>query len=207
MSEWAYINGTITVSSIGRTQPEKRYILDSVLEHLPVIEGSERDMDVYVIQKTGYNSHCSCDEFGQITNNLTDSYGQKNRKSGWLNTQNQYIIVVDGSLRDKDFETTYRMFQKWLCRLAKRIMVDDVLVKISGYEKETIVDNSNDTYGKMFEYPSWGKKGSDEPAWYEYLMWEESGGSMYPLKLAYKYFAIDEIDEEMDRRKAFKMKK
>ena len=37
MSSWTYINGTITVSPIGRTQPEKKYILDT--ENLMEIAG------------------------------------------------------------------------------------------------------------------------------------------------------------------------
>lgn len=51
MSNWSYIQGTITASPIGRTQAQKRYILDTVLAHLPIVSGSEKDMDVYVIQK------------------------------------------------------------------------------------------------------------------------------------------------------------
>ena len=55
MSYWTYINGTVTVSPIGRTQAEKRYVLDTVLSHLPVVTGSERDMNVYIIQKDRSN--------------------------------------------------------------------------------------------------------------------------------------------------------
>ena len=51
MSSWTYINGTVTVHPMGRTQPEKRYILETVLNHLPRVTGSEGDMDVYIIQK------------------------------------------------------------------------------------------------------------------------------------------------------------
>lgn len=57
MSSWTYITGTITVSPIGRTQAEKRYILDTVLAHLPIVSGSERDMNVYVIQKMVITIH------------------------------------------------------------------------------------------------------------------------------------------------------
>lgn len=53
MSSWTYVHGTIVVSPLGRTQHEKRYILETVLDHLPVVTGSERDMEVYVIQKEG----------------------------------------------------------------------------------------------------------------------------------------------------------
>ena len=72
MSWWTYLHGTVTVRPMGRTQAEKRYILDTVLEHLPLVTGSERDMNVYVIQKNGESSSCSCDEFGESTNNLVD---------------------------------------------------------------------------------------------------------------------------------------
>lgn len=41
---------------------------------------SERNMDVYVIQKNGKSSSCSCDEFGKVTNNLVDNYGYQGRE-------------------------------------------------------------------------------------------------------------------------------
>ena len=34
------ISGVVTVSVVGRTQPEKRYILETVLDHLPEISAS-----------------------------------------------------------------------------------------------------------------------------------------------------------------------
>lgn len=174
MSNWAYINGVITVEPLGRTQPEKRYILDTVIDHLPRVTGSEGDMDVYVIQKNGYNSSCSADEFGYVTNNLVDSYGDKTRKGGWLRTQDTYLLVVDAALRDREFQETLKEFNHWLCRLAKRIDVRNVLVEVRGYEESVIVENANDVYSKMFEYPSWsnwGNKNNTEN-WCEYLMWQ-----------------------------------
>ena len=121
MSYWTYITGTITVSPIGCTQAQKKYILDTVLAHLPIVSGSEKDMDVYVIQKNGHNSSCSCDEFGERTNNLTDWYGDRTRSRGMLCTQDEYILVVDAALRDREFDETYREFIKWLVRLGKDI--------------------------------------------------------------------------------------
>ena len=108
MSYWTYINGTVTVSPIGRTLAEKRYVLDTVLDHLPIVTGSERDMNVYIIQKDGSNSSCSCDEFGERTNNLVDEYGQRTRNRGWMRTQDDYILVLNAALRDRKFEQTYR---------------------------------------------------------------------------------------------------
>lgn len=217
MNWWSYVYGTLTVCPMGRTQAEKRYILDTVLEHLPVVTGSERDMNVYIIQKEGDNNSCSWDEFGEVTNNLRDSYGNRNHKRGWLRVQHEYILVVDGSLRDREFAQTYTEFQKWICRLAKRISVKDVLIEIKDYEKNTIIRNNNDTYGNMYEDPSWCKteihnnwklneklkqyhpeKEFYEPNWCEYLMWERMDNCDYPRLLGYKYFNDEENDKKVE---------
>lgn len=209
MSFWTYVNGTITVSPMGRTQAEKRYILDTVLEHLPLVTGSERDMDVYVIQKNGESSSSSCDEFGDITNNLVDSYGRKNSREGWLRVQDEYILVVNAALRNRMFEQTYKEFQKWLCRLAKRIDIKDVLVEVKGYGESALIRNPRlksksweTVYGQMFESPTWccDKGECNEPNWCEYLLWDRAKNSDYPVMLGYKYFSDKENDEEAERR-------
>ena len=51
MSYWSFVHGTVTVLPFGRTQAEKRYLLDTVLDHLPKVTGSEGDMNIYCIQK------------------------------------------------------------------------------------------------------------------------------------------------------------
>ena len=199
MSWWSYVHGTIVVSPTGRTQAEKKYVLDTVLDHLPQVTGSERDMNVYVIQKNGYNSSSSCDEFGECTNNLIDYYGNKSRRRGWLQTQDEYILVVDGSLRDRKFGETFREFQKWLIRLAKRVSVKSVLVKINDYNKQTLIQDEYGYYWNLFEYPS-GSRGNktDEPAWYEYLLWKPIKNGDYPSILAYKYFNDEENDKQVE---------
>lgn len=210
MSCWTYINGIVIVEPMGRTQAEKRYILETVLEHLPIVSGSERDMSVYILQKNYHNSMSSCDEFGQVTNNLVDRYGRKNRKRGWLETQDKYILVVDGSLRDRMFDQTYREFQKWLCRLAKRVMVNKVLVHIDDSWRKSLVLRTTDwdnAYYRMFETPTWRQKGeigTREPNWCEYLMWERVKNSDYPMMLGYKYYADEENDAEVERRMRYK---
>ena len=202
MSWWTYVNGTVTVRPMGRTQAEKRYILDTVLEHLPLVSGSESNMEIYVIQKRGDNSSCSCDEFGYTTNNLIDRYGRRDGKGGWLRTQDEYIIIVNGSLRDRMFKQTLLEFNKWICRLAKRVGVEDVLVEIKSYGESRIIRNSNDIYGKMFENPSWckGKNKDKEPNWCEYLMWDRMKDCQFPMVLGYKYFNDEENDKEVERR-------
>lgn len=177
MSDWTYVKGMIYVSPMGRTQAEMRYILDTVLEHLPIVSGSESDMNVYVVQPKGDNSSSSHDEFGYRTNNLVNRYGYKSRNSGWLRTQSNYILVLDGNLRDREFDQTYRELQKFLCRLAKRVPVHKVMVEVSGWSnsgyKKVTIDNSA-AYDDMFEYPSWSIANEDEtPTWCEYLMWKE----------------------------------
>ena len=203
MSFWTYINGTITVEPIGRTQAEKRYILETVLDHLPLVTGSERNMNVYIIQKNGYNSSSSHTEFGEWG-------GYRKWKTLSTEMQDEYILVVDGSFRDRMFDQTYREFQKWLCRLAKRVDVEDVLVEVKGYERTSLIrnphlkrKNSWDTvYGQMNEKPTWcyDKGEYGEPNWCEYLMYDRAKNSDYPMMLAYKYFADEENDKEVERR-------
>lgn len=203
MSYWTYINGNITVSPMGRTQAEKRYILETVLDHLPFVTGSEKNMDVYIIQKNGYNSLSSHTEFGEYG-------GYRNWKTLSTEVQDKYILVVDVSLRDREFEQTYKEFQKWLCRLAKRVDVDDVLVEVCGYEKSAIIQNPRlkgkqsleTVYGQMNERPTWCYNDDEihEPNWCEYLMWDRAKGSMFPMMLGYKYFNDEENDREVERR-------
>lgn len=203
MSYWTYVNGNIVVSPMGRTQAEKRYILETVLDHLPFVTGSEENMNVYIIQKYGYNNSSSHTEFGEWG-------GYRNWKTLSTEVQDKYILVVDGSLRDREFDQTYREFQKWLCRLAKRIDIEDVLVEVSGYEKSTIIRNPQlkgkqsweTVYGQMNEKPTWCYDDGEihEPNWCEYLMWDRAKGSMFPMTLGYKYFNDKENDREVERR-------
>lgn len=208
MSSWTYINGTITAEPLGRTQAEKRYILETALNHLPRVTGSEGDMDVYIIQKNGYNSSLSHDEFGERTNNLVDRYGNKSFDRGWMRVQDEYILVVNAALRDREFDQTYKEFIKWLVRLCKRVMCEDILVEIKGYEKSTVIKDRNiqnkayswqSVFDGLFETPSWCRDGK-EPNWTEFMMWSRAKNSNYPMLLAYKYFNDIENDKEVERR-------
>lgn len=205
MSYWTEVNGTITVAPMGRTQAEKRYILETVLDHLPRVTGSEGDMDVYIIQKNGFDccsSHTEFDEWG----------GYKNWKTLSTEMQSEYILVVNASLRDREFEQTYREFMKWLIRLCKRVGCKDVLVEVKGYDKSTIIKNRNiqrkkysfkSVFDDLFEEPSWyNRKNGEhkEPNWCEYLMWDRAKDSSFPMMLAYKYIADPENDAEVERR-------
>lgn len=169
-------------------------------------------MNTYIIQKNGYNSSCSCDEFGEVTNNLTDWYGNKSHTRGALRTQDEYILVVNAALRDREFEQTYREFMKWFVRLCKRVGCEDVLVEIKGYDKSTVIKDRNiqrkkysfkSVFDDLFEDPSWcndNKDGYKEPNWCEFMMWDRAKDSNYPMTLAYKYFNDKENDQEVERR-------
>ena len=185
MSNWTYVNGTIEVSTLGRTQEEIEYILKTVLRHLPKVTGSEQDMHTYLIKKEGYNSSSSHDEFEHWVKDF--------------DIQDNYIIVVDGSLRDRTLNETHKEFQKWICRLAKRVLVENVIVEIKeGFfsdVKPIIISDTLDKYSEMYEYPSWSKNSDGEPNWCEYLLWRKRKKSPLPTLLEYKYYENKENDE------------
>lgn len=195
MSYWTYINGIVTVSPMGRTQAEKRYILETVLDHLPRVTGSEGNMKAYIIQKDGYNSSSSHTEFGE----WGGYYGWDTLST---EVQHEYLLVINVSLRDRMFDQTYREFQKWLCRLAKRVFIEDILVEVTGQNKSSLIHGDSDRYRDMWENPSWydDEDATGESNWCEYLMWERARNYDYPMKLAYKYFNDPENDAEVERR-------
>ena len=159
MSYWTHIRGLITVSPIGRTQAEKRFVLETVLNHLPIVSGSEGDMTVHIIQRSGYDTSVSCDEFGERTNNLIDLDGYKSRHGGMMRLQDNYFLVVEGDLRDCPFKEGLKTFNAWLCRLAKRVMVMEINVRITGNwfllgHDNTYNITDAEPYYQMFEDPS-----------------------------------------------------
>lgn len=199
MSYWMYVSGIVRVSPMGRTQAEKRYILETVLDHLPRVTGSERNMSVHIIQPEGHNqssSHTEFDEWG----------GYYDWKTLSTKMQSEYILVLDGRLRDRRFGETYREVQNWLCRLAKRVLIEEVLLEVRGDypERSSVIKNENDIYGAMYEWGSLDDEGNSEPNWCEYLMWERAKNYDFPMKLAYKYFNDPENDAEVERRKRWR---
>lgn len=198
MSYWTYVRGYIKVDCVGRTQPEIEYILKSILDHMPRITGSERDVTVHIVEADGHSSSSSCDEYDDCTNNLTDWYGYKSYKRGWLRTQSRFYLLLEGSLRDREFEQTYRETMKFLCRLAKRISVEDILIKVQGYEQSVIIDNAK-PFEEMHEMPSWCND-THEPAWWEHLMWDRYKDSALPLSLLVKYYYDEEAETEWNKQ-------
>ena len=151
MSMWTYVRGLIEIGAPGRTQAEKDYILQTVIDHLPKVTGSEYGMNVYTIRANGHNSWSNHDELDHL------KWGFK--------TQSKYFLVLDGSLRDRRYEETFKELNKFLNRLAKRLPVNSMHVQVYTYDHSHIhtFTNENDYYGKMFEI---------EHPWYKYLMWK-----------------------------------
>lgn len=149
MSNRTYIRGLIELDVLGRTQAEKDYILQTVIDHLPKVTGSEGTMDVHIVRAYGHNTWQNFDEF---YNRVED-----------FKTQSRYFLVLDGNLRDRCYKDTFKELNKFLNRLGKRLMVDSVYVRLYNYERSHIFTNKNNCYGNMFE---------QEDPWYNYLMWE-----------------------------------
>lgn len=191
MSWWTHIKGVVEVDVGGRTQAEVRYILESVLDHLPRVTGSEGDMNVYITQESGENMSCSCDEFGMRTNNLKDFYGDKTYKHGFLRLQSKYMLTIDADLRDREFGETKREFLKWLCRLSSRVQVCSVVVKLWTWDRSMVISDAR-PFEEMYDL--------DEKQWTNYLRWERDPASDWPLKLADKYFDNRYIKDELKRR-------
>lgn len=166
MSFWTEMIGTIRVSPMGRTQHEKDYVLKTVLDHLPMVTGSEYNMNVHVNQRKGYETYHYQDELGVDCYHQKKKYDYKN----YVPVQDEYLLTVDGYFRDRYEMDTVKEFYKWLCRLAKRVEVLDVCVTIAGDNAITInTYEDGNPYLEMFEDPSWVDDKSHN--WCERLMW------------------------------------
>lgn len=117
MSMWTYVQGLIELDVPGRTQAEKDYILQTVIDHLPKVTGSEGNMDIHTVRAYGHNMRSNRDEFDNLA---------------WdFKTQSRYFLVLDGSLRDRWYEDTFKELNKFLNRLAKRLIIDSAYVRLN----------------------------------------------------------------------------
>ena len=130
MSSWTYIDGTIHVRPPGTGQHAMEFALKEILDHQPLVTGSEGPMRWKIVQMDGYNASCNSDEFGMRTN--------LKGRNGWWKINDDYIIVLEGHLRDRYYEQTLREFVKWMNRLSKRVWITDMLVSIGGYGRKRI---------------------------------------------------------------------
>ena len=150
MSMWTYVRGLIELGVPGRTQAEKDYILQTVIDHLPKVTGSEGNMDIHTVRAYGHNMWSNRDELDNLSLDFK--------------TQSRYFLVLDGNLRDRYYEDTFKELNKFLNRLAKRIYIESMYVNLIGiFSQSHMFTNENDCYSRMFER---------EDPWYDYLMWE-----------------------------------
>ena len=122
MSRWTYVNGLIRVSSLGaNSQADSDYAVAKVVENLPKVTGSERDMAVTIVpidEATSSNWDCALKKDTEL--------------------REEYYLVVHGDLRDREFEQTFREFNKFMNRLAKRIWVLDTLVEVNTWNRSYV---------------------------------------------------------------------
>ena len=158
MSWWTFVTGVIRVSTPARTTEQAEYIVKTVLNRLPQVTGSERNMRVSITPSLYEHESQDWDEFGKRTKNLVD---------GYLDIYPAFLLTVEGDLRDMKANETYREFVKWLCRLAKRIGVDDVCVKITdNFTKEIMITNPK-PYSDMYEIPPRWVERIEGPKWWQ----------------------------------------
>lgn len=205
MSNWSYIRGTVLVSVPGRTDAEIEYIIRTVLEHMPRVMGSERDMEVHYVKLNSYSGSLSCDEYGMHTNNLKDVFYDTKSKHGCLKTHSYYSIVLNGALRDVGISNANKQLCNFLCRLAKRLDVSSIVIKVTEcYTDRVILYTNSKPFSDMYEYPSWSNEKTDDGrrsvAWWEHLMWDPYKDEWQPINHLYKYFRDPEVDKEMQKK-------
>lgn len=167
MSRWTYVTGWIKVNVPGRTQDEKDYILKTVLNHLPIVRGSEREMYFHTFRAGGYSTTEFYDEYGQRTNNLDDYFykGYKSQKDGCLRTQDSYYIFIEGNFRDTYFNKQYRQLMKWITRLAKRLYIEDIDVLYRddmGHQQRIVFEPNGYDFAEIYVW---------ENNWCDHLLW------------------------------------
>lgn len=207
MSRWTHIHGIIEAYVFGEAQAEKTYILETILSHQPNVTGSEENMSVRYMIKPGYNSWSSHDELGVYYR--YPNYREHDKEAG--EGQDLYLIILDADLRDRTYKRTFKELINWLCRLSKRIVVHDILIKIiDEWDKEHIISESgyDSCFYEMSE-PAYrflpGDKYSRDRKLnrFRYLSWERDPYSGLPLTMIADDYEDPEVDEELARRKEF----
>lgn len=168
MSAWSYITGTVTLNLMGLSTAHNEYMLKEVLSHLPDVnptKWSEHHFDLFINKPMFCSSSSSHDDF-MISAHYPDyNIENMNRFSTpnyayhdkWIERNDTFIITINGIFRDCYFEECLKSFNKWLNRLAKRLWVTDVVVRVSGYSnsnkefKQTFISSDTSFYSDMYE--------------------------------------------------------
>ena len=127
MSRWTAVNGIVNVDTFGKTTFHSLYIIESVLAHLPKIEGSEGSPSVFINQRDFPNCYSSHNELGELSDDF---------EANTLIT-----LTLTGSLRDVSSKEIYRQTIRWLNRLSRRVCVESVTISIDDGENSFIIHN------------------------------------------------------------------
>ena len=140
MSAWTQICGTIIVNTYSESTYKTKYIVENVLNHLPLVHGSEGPIEYYVNVLNGYNVSCNVDDNGNESNlAMYDDYDM-------FRHQTRAMITIQGDLRDTEFHEVLKEVTKFLSRLSKRLGVDDCAVKVTQYDKTYVFSDSSWLY-------------------------------------------------------------
>lgn len=93
MSYWTYVHGSLLVETYSRSTPETLYKVQTVLNHLPLISGSEGPVKFYPVLPDGHSYSSTHDEFEQFSN-LGD---RRNSRYGWFETQTRLSYFLPTS--------------------------------------------------------------------------------------------------------------
>lgn len=155
MSYWTYVSDMLKVESGSRSTPETMYRVQTVLNHLPKITGSEGPVLFYPVLSERSHLVSNEDEFEQRSNLGNWRYGRM------FASRTECLIALDGALRDRVFPQTARETVKTLCRLASRLYVQECLVKVRGDTGEEMILNN----------PRW-LLDADVSDWTDKLLWK-----------------------------------
>lgn len=149
MSVWSYVRGCVWVQVPGRTQCECDYVIKSVLNHLPLVSGSESDTYLQPVEANVDLHFSRFDDFGRPSNILINNKETNfHSRSGSFVVCNTYAIVVSGNLRDRSFEETVRNTEKLIVRLGKRLYVQHLHVLVYGDTGQSFSFSQSSELGK-----------------------------------------------------------
>ena len=70
MSAWTYVHGMLEVDTFAQTSAEAIFKVQTVIDHLPQITGSEGPARFTVVPRLGHNTSFNCDELEHRSNLL-----------------------------------------------------------------------------------------------------------------------------------------
>lgn len=150
MSIWSHVHGVIEVDTCGRTSAEAMYFAQTVVDHLPRIDGSEGPVEYYLNLVNGHN--CS----GNTDENFVRSNLGKITWSGYRSFEYQscVLITMQGDLRDCMFSDALKMTTKALNRLSKHLIVRGCSVTVCSFDNQF-----------TFANPDWMLHRDDDDGW------------------------------------------